>query len=78
MPTPISPTTLKANVTAPTNTIELTGVRRRGSMRVNHSGSRPSQPATIGMRVLPVNVTLACATRTIRSTTIVSGAIAAA
>ena len=55
--------TLNPQVTAPTKTIELTGVRRRGSMRVNHAGRKPSHPATIGMRVLPVNMTLACATR---------------
>jgi hypothetical protein len=58
--------------------MELTGVCRRESMRVNHPGRKPSQPATIGMRVLPVNITLACATRTHRRTTMVTGAIPAA
>ena len=45
---------------------------------MNHAGSRPSQPATIGSRVLPANITLACATRMHSSTRIVTGATAVA
>ena len=42
---------------------------------MNQAGRMPSHPATIGSRVLPVNITLACATRTAASTTIVMAAI---
>ncbi len=78
MPTPISPATLAANVAAPTNRIEFTGVRYFAWKRVNQGGSSPSHPATIGSRVLPANITLDCATRMMSSARMVMGAMIAA
>ena len=45
---------------------------------MNHCGSKWSQPATIGKRVLPVKLTLPCATRSPITSTIATGTICAA
>jgi len=57
----MSPTIPIKIVAAPTKRIEFTGVLYFSCSFVNHAGRRSSQPATIGRRVLPPNITLACA-----------------
>ena len=56
------PAAPNATATRPTNRIEFTGVRYRGCSVVNQLGSKLSQPATIGMRVVAVNRMLELAT----------------
>ena len=71
----MSPSALKAKVM---RADEDDGVHRRLVARVQTGEpgrQNPSHPATIGSRVLPVNITLACATRTTASTMIVRLAI---
>ncbi len=68
---------LSTNVAAPTKRIEFTGVLYLSFSRVNQAGSRLSQPATIGSRVLPAKLTLACANRIAIMPLSVIGTIAA-